>query len=125
MIKITVDQCVDITNHIVRQHHENKNLHLSSDELDCFSAMAHKFCNHVGSLTDYTNGSSRKHEIMCCSIIDGRMTYSQKEIYNYPITIAQFSVLFYRLLKTYEEDFYWCEKKSEDKLALDAMATIL
>jgi hypothetical protein len=53
------------------------------------------------------------------------MTYSQKEIYNYPITIAQFSVLFYRLLKTYEEDFYWCEKKSEDKLALDAMATIL
>lgn len=125
MKKLTVEQYVDITNHIVRKHNENKNRYLGSSEYDNFTWMAHHFCSHIVSLTDDTNMSSHTHKLSCISIIIGNSKYSTKKINHYSITIEQFSALLERLLGAYDKCEYWHDKKSEDKLALDAITTIL
>jgi len=125
MKKLSVEQFVDITNHIVLKHNENKNLYLGSSEYDYFSWMAHHFCSHLVALTDDTNMSSHTHKLSCISIIVGNSKYSTKKINHYSITIEQFSALLGRLLGAYDKCDYWLDKQSEDKLALDAITTIL
>jgi hypothetical protein len=125
MEKLTLEQYVDMTNDIVRQHDQNKRDYPGSSENDYFTFMAQHFCNHIGALTDSKTSANREQQLSCIRIIMGNETYSNKKIYNYSITVDQFSLLLSRLLKAYHTSDYWFEEKNEDKLALDAITTIL
>jgi len=125
MEKLTEEQSIDIMDDIVRQHHENKRGYPGSHENDYFTFMAQHFCNIIVALTDSKTSSIREQQLSCIRLIMGDDVYSNKNIYNYSITVDQFSSLLGRLLKAYHSSNYWFEKKSEDKLALDAITTVL